>query len=241
MSGSEEFTLDAALRRIAAVRERIRRAAERAGRDPSAVALVAVSKTVPASAVLAAAEAGLRVFGESRVQEASAKVSAVRGAWAGDPLTWRMVGHVQRNKVKLVLRVFDTVDSVDSVRLLEAIAESAERDGRRVPILLEFNCSGDATKSGFDPGEWAAVAGRLGRFAAVDLRGLMTIGPLEGGAEAARPAFRKLREIGERMQDVLGSALPELSMGMSDDLEVGVEEGATLVRVGTAIFGSRPA
>jgi len=226
--------------RLEAVRSRIRRAAERAGRDPAGITLVAVSKTFPAERVLELAAAGQRIFGENRVQEARDKLPAIREAWSGAPLTWRLIGHLQRNKVKQALELFDTVDSVDSFRLLDTVAGEAARTGRTVPVLLEFNCSGEASKGGFEPEEFEALVRRLAEApAGVDPRGFLTIGPLADDPEAARPAFRRLREIRDRFQDRLGREFPELSMGMSGDMEIGIEEGATQVRVGTALFGSR--
>jgi pyridoxal phosphate enzyme (YggS family) len=226
--------------RLEAVRNRIRRAAERASRDPAGITLVAVSKTFAADRVLELAAAGQTVFGENRVQEARDKIPAVNQAWSGPPLTWRLIGHLQRNKVKQALGLFGAVDSVDSFRLLDAIAAEAAKTGRTVPVLLEFNCSGEASKGGFEPEDFDAVARRLAEEpAGVDARGFLTIGPLADDPETARPAFRRLREIRDRFQERLGREFTELSMGMSGDLEIGIEEGATQVRVGTALFGSR--
>jgi pyridoxal phosphate enzyme (YggS family) len=230
-----------ASRRLDAVRARIEGAARRAGRPATEIHLVAVAKTHPPEHVLALAAAGQLVFGENRVQEASAKIAAVADRWKGPPLAWRLVGHLQRNKVRPALQVFDAVDSVDSLRLLEALAAEVRARGKRLPVLLEFNCSGEEAKSGFAPADAEEVAERL---AAVEdvlaILGLMTIGPLDPDPEAARPVFRRLRALREDMERRLGRALPHLSMGMSGDLEVAVEEGATMVRVGTALFGSRP-
>jgi pyridoxal phosphate enzyme (YggS family) len=238
MSG--EMTLGGeAGRRLEAVRERIRRAAERAGRDPATVTLIAVSKTMPASAVRDMAGAGQRVFGENRIQEAKDKIPEVDAAGDGTPLTWRLVGHLQRNKVKPALDVFHHLDSIDSFRLLEAVSEEAGRRGRRVPVLLQFNCSGEETKGGFGPSECSRVAEAIAVHEGVTVEGLMTIGPLAPDPEAARPAFRRLRELREELEAASGRPLPQLSMGMSGDLEVGIAEGATLVRVGTALFGPR--
>ncbi len=225
--------------RLDAVRLRIARAAERAGRDPAGITLVAVGKTFPAEAVLELARAGQTVFGENRVQEARDKIPAVRAAWDGTPLTWRLIGHLQRNKARQALELFDTVDSVDSFRLLETLSREAVRAGRTLPVLLEFNCSGEASKGGFEPGELEAVVERLAGAEGLDPRGLMTIGPLSEDPEDARPAFRRLREIRDGVAGRLGRPLPDLSMGMSGDFEIGIEEGATLVRIGTALFGAR--
>lgn len=238
MSGDRATSSDAA-RRLADVRERIARAARRAGRDPDGIAVLAVSKTVPAEGVLALARAGQRAFGENRIQEGRDKIPAVTAAWDGPPLRWHLVGHLQRNKVKPALDLFDRVDSVDSLRLLSAVAREAAGRNVTVPVLLEFNCSGEASKGGFREDAVAAVAEALAATPEVDPRGLMTIGPLADDPEASRPAFRQLVRIRDALASALGRPLPELSMGMSGDLEVGVEEGATVVRVGTALFGPR--
>jgi pyridoxal phosphate enzyme (YggS family) len=238
MTGPPSRSGDSA-RRLHAVRERIRIAALRAGRDPDAVELVAISKTHPVEAVLELARAGQRVFGENRVQEALAKIPAVGERWDGPPLTWRLVGHLQRNKVKRALEIFESVESVDSLRLLEEVAKVGRGRGRPVPVLLEINCSGEASKGGFAPGEADTLAERLAGTDGVAVRGLMTVGPLDPDPESARPAFRLLRELRDRIAARSGRELPELSMGMSGDLEIGVEEGATRVRVGTALFGER--
>lgn len=225
--------------RLHAVRERIRAAAQDAGRDPEGIVLVAVSKTHPAGLVLELARAGQRIFGENRVQEAAAKVPEAAAGWDGSRLEWRLIGHLQRNKVKAALDVFDRVDSIDSFRLLEAVDAEAARRGRRLPVLLEFNCSGEASKGGFLPAELAAVAAAAPDRPSVEVRGLMTVGPLDADPEAARPAFRRLRGLREDLEQRWGRELPELSMGMSADLEIGIAEGATVLRVGTALFGSR--
>lgn len=208
------------------------------GREPGDIRLIAISKTFDASRVLEFARLGHLVFGENRVQEAGKKIPQVREAWDGPALTWRLVGHLQRNKVRAALDVFDTVDSVDSLRLIEVLAVEAGKRQKVLPILLEFNCSGEEAKSGFRPEEVDQVADRFRDEPRLDLRGLMTLGPL-AEPEAARPAFRRLGQIREELQDRLAHPLPELSMGMSGDFEIGIEEGATLIRVGTALFGSR--
>ncbi len=225
--------------RLAAVRRRVREAAERAGRDPESITLVAVSKTFAAERVVELLRAGQLVFGENRVQEARDKIPAVSALWDGPPPLWRLIGHLQRNKLRQALDLFGAVDSVDSFRLLDEIEREAARRGLVLPVLLEFNCSGEAAKEGFDPASVAEVAARLGATEGIDPQGLMTIGPLAEAPEAARPAFRLLRELRDELAGRLGRPLPILSMGMSGDLEVGIEEGATMVRVGTALFGAR--
>ena len=232
MEPTEPATLE---ERIAAVRERIDAACQRAGRDPAEVRLVAVTKTFGPDVVDAALRAGLGVFGENRVQEAAAKIAACGAA------EWHLVGHLQRNKVGPALDLFSVLHAIDSVRLLEAVATAAAESGQRPRLLLEVNVSGEASKFGFAPD---AVPAALEAAAALDappVVGLMTVPPYSPDPEASRPHFRRLRELRDRWQDGTGFALPELSMGMSGDFEVAIEEGATYVRVGTALFGRRQA
>jgi len=235
----EPEDVESAKRRLDRVRERIQRAAERAGRNPDDVTLIAVSKTMPADSVLVLAALGQRVFGENRVQEAAITVPDVARAWTGPELTWRMIGHLQRNKLRPALQVFQTIDSVDSLRLLDAL--QVEHTGSPLPVLLQFNCSGETSKGGLGSEDVPELVERLPRFRNLAPQGLMTMGPLAPDPEASRPAFRKLAELRDRLEQELGTKLEDLSMGMSGDLEVGVEEGATLVRVGTALFGERGA
>ena len=225
--------------RLDRVRERIQRSAERAGRNPDDITLIAVSKTMPADRVLELAALGQRVFGENRVQEAAVKIPEVANAWTGPELTWRMIGHLQRNKLRPALQVFQTIDSVDSLRLLDALHDA--HAGSPLPILLEFNCSGETSKGGLGADDLPGLVDRLTRYQNLAPQGLMTMGPLDPDPETARPAFRKLVTFRDRLEQTLGTRLKDLSMGMSGDLEVGVEEGATLVRVGTALFGERGA
>ena len=210
------------------VRERIARACQRAGRDPDSVTLVAVSKGQPVEAVRAAHEAGIRHFGENRIQEALPKIEAAQGA--GVEATWHLVGHLQSNKAKATAGAFDVIHSVDSTRLLARLdaAAPATRD-----VLLQVNVVAELQKQGVGPGEVGALVEAARAASGLRLRGLMTIAPLAADPENVRPVFRELRELAERF------ALPELSMGMTDDFEVAIEEGATLVRVGRAIFGER--
>ena len=213
--------------RVAHVRQRVQRAAERAGRSPADVTIVAVSKGFPPSAIDEAVVAGIGDVGENRVQEAAAKIVALRPL----PITWHLVGHLQTNKAKTALELFDIIHSVDSLHLAEVLSHP-DRSGP-LPILLEVNAAGEATKFGFPPGEVAAAAQAIARLPHLDLRGLMTVAPFVSDPETVRPVFRELR----RLRDALG--LRELSMGMTDDFEVAIEEGATLVRIGRAIFGER--
>lgn len=215
-------------RNLAAVRARIGAAAERVGRTPGDITLVGVSKTHPPDAVAAAFAAGLRDFGENRVQEAAAKIDALRAQDVAP--RWHLVGHLQRNKVAAALDLFDILHSVDSERLAEAISAQATRPVR---VFIEVNVAGEAAKFGVPPGEAAGLAERIGALPKLDLLGLMTVAPQVDDPEDVRRVFRTLREL----RDAIG--LRELSMGMTDDFEVAVEEGSTLVRVGRAIFGAR--
>ncbi len=234
--------------RIQQVQEQITAACARARRDPSGVTLVAVSKTHPAAAVLAAAEAGLQHFGENRVEEAITKITAVNHE-ASKPLIWHMIGHVQSRKAKLVLPLFDLVHSVDSVRLAEKFSALALEQNRTLDILLEVNVSGETSKYGFEASGWTRDAAVREAFWAdvaqvialpgIRLRGLMTMAPIVAEAEQTRPVFADLAALRAALVESFVLELPELSMGMTDDYPVAVEEGATLVRVGRAIFGER--
>ena len=223
---------------FASVLARIAAACARAGRDPAEVTLVAVSKTVPAELLRDALKAGLGLFGENRVQETTAKASDVPGA------RWQLVGPLQSNKARLALQLFESIQSVDSVDLGERLARLAPEvrpvpPGGRYPILLQVNVDDDPAKAGFDPGELEAAARRLGAAEALEVRGLMTIGRLAMEPEAARPTFRRLAALSRSLREAGVPIGSELSMGMTDDFEVAVEEGATIVRVGRALFGDR--
>lgn len=215
--------------RIDAVRGRIARAAERARRSPDSVLLVAVTKTHPAAVVREAYDLGLRDFGENYAQELAEKAGAL--ADLAD-LRWHFVGHLQRNKVKLVAGRVALVHGADSVKLLEEIGKRGGGD-----VLLEVNVAGEASKSGVAPADVAALLDGADRLSATRVRGLMCIPPAADSPESSRPHFRRVREL----RDSLGgpARLPDLSMGMTSDFEVAIEEGATIVRVGTALFGPR--
>lgn len=219
------------------VRSRIDRACERAGRSPDSVRLVAVTKTHPARVVREAIAAGLTDFGENRVQEAAPKIAEIAADHPG--VVWRFIGHLQSNKAKSALKWFDEIQSVDRAGLLDRVAAEAAGRPAPYPILLEIKIGAERSKSGVDP----ASAGRLLRTAlaceTLAVRGLMAIPPFQEDAERSRPDFRQLAGLAERLRDETGEALPELSMGMSHDFEIAVEEGATMVRVGTALFGPR--
>lgn len=223
--------------RLAAVRTRIARAADRARRDPSSIRLVAVSKTFPADAVRAAFDAGQHEFGENKVQEALDKMDRT----ADLPIRWHLVGHLQSNKAKKAATRFDLIHSIDGPALLTKVDEAAAGTGRRLDLLVQVDLAGEATKHGAREDQLASIfeAARGCRTARVV--GLMLLPPAAEDAEESRAYFRRLRGARDRLlaQGVDGSMLNELSMGMSHDFEVAIEEGATLVRVGTAIFGGR--
>ena len=218
------------------VLDRIADAAGRAGRDPAGVTLVAVSKTVPADRLRAAVEAGLTTLAENRVQEGESKAPLVGGA------TWHLVGPLQSNKARRALETFSLIQSVDSIdlaRRLDRLADEA-RPGTLVPVLLQVNVDDDAAKAGFEQTSLEAEVDEILDLPRLDVRGVMTIGRLTDQAEDARPTFRALRELSERLRNDRPRFGPELSMGMSADFDVAVEEGATMVRVGRALFGERP-
>ena len=210
---------------ILSVQRRIEAAARRAGRLPESVTLVAVTKSATPRGVQAAYDAGLRHFGENRVQDAERKMEAL--AALRDSVTWHMVGHLQTNKVSVAARLFAIIHSIDSVRLGEALNRRLQS---KLPVLLEVNVAGEATKHGFRPNDVEVASKAISRCAQLEIRGLMTMAPQTRDPERARPVFRRLRELAEQLR------LPELSMGMTDDFEVAVEEGATMVRIGRAIF-----
>lgn len=217
------------------LRERVARAAKRAGRSADDITIVAVSKTFPAEAVRAAYEAGFRDFGENRVQEFESKRAGLKDLDA----TWRLIGHLQSNKARRAVEVFDRIDSVDSASVATRLDTAAAERGKPLPVLIEVHLGGEETKSGVDEAGLAALAKEIGSLAHLQLLGLMTIPPYEDDLERVRPYFRKLRELRDGLSRELGRELPVLSMGMSHDFEVAIEEGGTEIRVGTAIFGER--
>ena len=217
---------------LSAVREHIEAACARAGRDPADVRLVAVSKTFPPEAVDEAIRAGADLFGENRVQEAAGKIPLCSSA------EWHLIGHLQTNKVRHALPLFTMLHSIDTTKLLETIARESDESGYRPGLLLEVNVAGEASKFGFRPDD-VVDALRLASGLGLTVSGLMTVPPFRPDPESVRPCFRALRELRDRLQDETGIALRHLSMGMSHDFEIAVEEGATFVRVGSAIFGPR--
>lgn len=228
--------------RINQVRERIAHAARRASRNPDDVTLMAVTKTHPPESIIAAHQAGIRIFGESRVQEFASKISALQSL---QNARWVLIGHLQSNKTNKAAELFHEIQSVDSLRLLERLNEAREKlQSPPLGVLIELNVGGEAAKSGL-PAEVEAIQPLL--YAAptlphIQIRGLMTIPPHTENPEGARPYFRKLRALRDEIarRNLTGVSMDQLSMGMSHDFEVAVEEGSTCVRIGTAIFGERP-
>lgn len=219
---------------LEAVRERLAEACGRAGRDPDSVRLIAVSKTFPAERVRELAACGQRLFGENRVQEALAKIPEV-----GPGPVWHLIGHLQRNKARHAVGRFELIHGVDSVELARELDRRAAAAGIRQPVLIQLNLAGEATKFGVGEEELGPLLDRIAPLAGLEPRGLMIIPPHVEQAERSRVWYARLRELRDEASRRLGRPLPELSMGMSDDFEVAVEEGATLVRVGRALFGPR--
>ncbi len=217
------------------VRGRISAACERAHRNPEEVEIVGVVKTFGPDAVRDAWESGIRIMGENRVQEAAAKIpECVAGP------EWHLIGHLQKNKVRHALPLFSCIHSVDSLELLDQIARVADETGARPRILLEVNVSGESSKFGLRPENAPAVIERALSASSVTLEGFMTMAPIAPDKELTRPVFARLRACRDRWETQFGATFPRLSMGMSGDFEVAVEEGATWVRIGTALFGDRP-
>ena len=216
------------------VRAAIAAAAHRAGRDPGRVRLVAVSKTVDLERLRAAIDAGQDLFGENYLQEARDKIAAL-----GRQVRWHLVGHLQSNKARGAAELFDLIHSVDRVKLARALSAAAARLDKVQDVLIQVNQGGEATKSGVSPEAAPELLKEVARLPHLKVLGLMTMPPWFPDPEAARPYFRALRELRDRLRDLSGLPLTELSMGMSGDFAVAAEEGATLVRVGTAIFGQR--
>lgn len=220
---------------LATIRGRIEAACARAGRDPGSVTLMAVSKNQPPDRVQAAADLGLTLFGENRVQEARVKIPQCPAK-----LCWHMIGHLQSNKCRDAVPLFEMIQSVDSLALAQEVAKVAEKRAKQMPVLLEVNVAGESSKFGWNPDRLLAEFESANALARLEIHGLMTVAPYSVDPERVRPVFRRLRELRDRCAEILGAPLPVLSMGMSGDLEVAIEEGATLVRIGTALFGARP-
>ena len=225
--------------RVAAVRERIARAAERASRTPDEITLVAVSKTFPARAVQAAFAAGVRHFGENRVQEAEVKFTEL-GPLRDEGLVWHFIGHLQSNKARKAQALFDVVESVDSVELARRLSRAAVESGRTLPVFLQVDLAGEEAKFGIPEASVMGALGEMKELGGLQVEGLMTLPPYLD-PEGVRPYFRRLRALRDEARDAGLLHGAALSMGMSHDFETAVEEGATIVRVGSAIFGQRTA
>jgi pyridoxal phosphate enzyme (YggS family) len=219
---------------IGRVRERITAACTRAGREANSVTLLAVSKTQPPEVVTEAAKLGLSLFGENKVQEAKSKIPLCPGR-----VSWHMIGHLQTNKAREAIGLFSMIQSVDSLHLAEELNKRAEQAAKTMPILLEVNIVGEASKFGYKPDQLLHDLAALNALSRLEIHGLMTVPPWTPLPERVRPVFAKLRELKSQCEKQLGAPLPHLSMGMTGDFEVAIEEGATIVRIGTALFGER--
>ena len=216
------------------IRQRIAGACARSGRDASTVTLLAVSKTHPPETIREAVEAGQLMFGENKIQEAKAKIPLCPGR-----ARWQFIGHLQSNKVRDAVELFEMIQGVDSLSIAREISKRAEQAARKMPVLLEVNVAGEGSKFGYNPEQLLAELNELNALPRIEIHGLMAIPPYTPVPEKARPYFQKLRELKTQAESILGVPLPQLSMGMSGDFEVAIEEGATMVRIGTALFGER--
>ncbi len=224
--------------RVQAVQQRVQRAAESVGRNPEDITLVAVTKTIPADRIRELLDLGIKHIGENRVQEAQAKIPELKSYNA----TWHLVGHLQSNKINKALSLFDMIQSVDSSRLAAAIQLRAERDNVvGVPCLVQVNVSGESTKHGIPLESALETIREIARYDRLKIRGLMTIAPYTNDPESVRPVFRQLRLLADRIRDerIDGVSMDTLSMGMSGDFEVAIQEGSTMVRIGSLLFGPR--
>jgi len=216
------------------VRKQIDTACVRAGRDPGTVGLLVVTKGHPPEVVRAAAVLGHQLFRENRVQEAKAKIER-----CPDDLHWHMIGHLQTNKCRDAVQLFEMIQSIDSLHLAQEIDKWADKFSKRLPILLEVNLAGESTKFGFKPDALLTNIAGINALKRIEIHGLMTVAPWTREPEKVRPVFRQLRELRQKCEAVVGAPLPHLSMGMSSDFEVAIEEGATIIRLGTLLFGPR--
>jgi pyridoxal phosphate enzyme (YggS family) len=219
---------------LSLIRERIAAACARAGRAADSVTLLAVSKTHPPETIQTAVNCGLLHFGENKIQEAKAKIPLSPGK-----ARWQFIGHLQSNKVRDAVELFEMIQGVDSLAIAKEISKRAEQAGKTMPILLEVNVAGEASKFGYQPAALLAELNELNALPKIEIHGLMAIPPFNPVPEKSRPYFQRLRELKIRCEEILGAPLPHLSMGMSGDFEVAIEEGATMVRIGTALFGER--
>jgi PLP dependent protein len=226
---------------LSEIRDRIHAAAGKAGRGPDEITLMAVTKTFRPESIREAYEAGLRLFGENRVQEFAGKADQLNDLTAAE---WHMIGHLQSNKASKAAELFSAVDSVDSLRLAERLNAAASESGKKLKVLIEINVGGEAAKSGVDPEsqELWQLFESTPKWPQLQIQGLMTVPPFTDDPQAARPHFRRLRQLRDRIaaRKFAGISMDVLSMGMSHDFEVAIEEGSTCVRLGTAIFGARP-
>ena len=216
------------------IRQRIAAACARAGRAENSVTLLAVSKSHPPESIGAMVDAGQLFFGENKIQEAKAKIPLCPGK-----ARWHFIGHLQSNKVRDAVEIFEMIQGVDSLAIAREISKRAEQAAKAMPILLEVNVAGEGSKFGYAPEKLLAELNELNALPRIEIHGLMAIPPYAPEAEKARPYFQKLRALKVECENILGAPLPQLSMGMSGDFEVAIEEGSTIVRVGTALFGER--
>jgi pyridoxal phosphate enzyme (YggS family) len=219
---------------LASIQERIQAACSRANRNPDSVSLLAVTKTHSPETVAEAARLRLSFFGENKIQEAKAKIPLCPGR-----LRWHMIGHLQSNKCRDAVELFEMIESVDSLHLAEEINKRAEQASKTMPVLLEVNAVGEASKFGYRPEQLLSDLPKLNALPRLEIHGLMTVPPYSPIPERVRPVFQQVRELKRKCEDALGAPLPHLSMGMSGDFEVAIEEGATIVRIGSALFGER--
>jgi hypothetical protein len=219
---------------LSSIRQRMAAACARAGREASAVTLLAVSKTHPPESIRAAVAEGQCLFGENKIQEAKAKIPLCPGK-----ARWQFIGHLQSNKVRDAVELFEMIQTVDSLELAREISKRADQAAKTMPVLLEVNVAGEASKFGYEPGRLLAEVKELGALPRLEVHGLMAIPPFCPLPEQSRPYFQRLREIKADAEKILDYPLPHLSMGMSGDFEVAIEEGATIIRIGTALFGER--
>lgn len=237
MDADSETSARLVAENTARVKERIERAALACGRDPLSVKLAAVAKTVPARLVAAAVQAGVSIIAENYIQEAREKIEAL----AGLPVSWHFIGHLQTNKARYAARLFDWIHTVDSQRLAEELSRRLEIENRRMTVLIEVNVGGEASKSGVSPDDAPELAAKIAALPRLDLKGLMAMPPWAENPEDSRPYFVALRRLAEKIEGmkIENVSMTKLSMGLSHDFEEAIKEGATIIRVGTAIFGGR--
>jgi len=220
--------------RVKAVIAEIYETALKSGRDPEEIKLLAATKSVPPERILEAIEAGIRIIGENYVQEAQKKYELI-----GPRVSWHMIGRLQTNKAKYAVRLFEVIHSLDSLKLAQELQKAAEKQGKKVKVIIQVNISGEIRKGGVSPDNLRELSEKVLEFPNLELIGLMTLPPYSEDPEDSRPFFRKLRELKEKLNEE-GFPIKELSMGMSNDFKVAIEEGATILRIGTLLFGPRP-